>query len=85
MISVAKENLRAGKGFTMESVKPLAMDMDDSKFRPYHGDDAGHAAGVGAGTGAGTVSGSCTACGAVSDNAVAAVAERLGEGVDAAE
>ena len=70
MISVAKENLRAGKGFVMESVKPLAMDMDDSKFRPFHGDDAASAG-----------SGSCSACGAVSDDAVAAVAERLGHNV----
>lgn len=77
MISVAKENLRAGKGFIMQSVKPLAMDMDDSKFRPYHGDDAGS----GARGGAGAAGGSCSACGAVTDDAVAAVAERLGEGV----
>ena len=77
MISVAKENLRAGKGFTMQSVKPLAMDMDDSKFRPYHGDDAGS----GARGGTGAAGGSCSACGAVTDDAVAAVAERLGEGV----
>ena len=75
--SVAKENLRAGKGFTMQSVKPLAMDMDDSKFRPYHGDDAGS----GARGGTGAAGGSCSACGAVTDDAVAAVAERLGEGV----
>ncbi len=90
MISVAKENLRAGKGFKMEHIQPLAMDMDDSKFRPYHGDDAGHAAaGVGsaartataAGGGSAAAAGACSACGAVSDDAVAAVAERLGSNV----
>ena len=36
MISVAKENLRAGKGFVMEPVHPLEMDAVDSKFRPHH-------------------------------------------------
>ena len=36
MISVAKENLRAGKGFKMEPVSPLAMDAVDQKFRPHH-------------------------------------------------
>ena len=36
MISVAKENLRAGKGFVMERVKPLAMDEVDQRFRPAH-------------------------------------------------
>ncbi len=36
MISVAKENLRQGKGFTMERIKPLAMDEVDQRFRPMH-------------------------------------------------
>ena len=36
MISVANENLRAGKGFVMEPVHPLEMDAVDSKFRPHH-------------------------------------------------
>ena len=36
MISVAKENLRQGKGFTMECIKPLAMDEVDQRFRPMH-------------------------------------------------
>ena len=36
MISVAKENLRAGKGFVMEPVHPLEMDAVDNKFRPHH-------------------------------------------------
>ena len=80
MISVAKENMRAGKGFTMESVKPLAMDMDDSKFRPDHTGDAGHGA-AGAVRGGAAEAGSCTACGAVTEDAVASVAERLGTGV----
>ena len=80
MISVAKENMRAGKGFTMESVKPLAMDMDDSKFRPDHTGDAGHGA-AGAVRGGAAAAGSCTACGAVTEDAVASVAERLGAGV----
>ena len=41
MISVAKENMRAGKGFKMERIKPLEMDAVDSKFRPSHeGGDA---------------------------------------------
>ncbi len=64
MISVAKENMRAGKGFTLQHIKPLEMDAVDSKFRPHHGEDEG-------------ASGSCTACGAVSEEAVAAVADRL--------
>ena len=73
MISVAKENLRAGKGFKMQSVKPLAMDMDDSKFRPHHEEGTDPLAAAS--------QGSCAACGAVSDEAVAAVAERIGQGV----
>jgi hypothetical protein len=40
MISVAKENMRAGKGFTLERIKPLEMDAVDSKFRPHHAEDA---------------------------------------------
>ena len=36
MISVAKENMRAGKGFVMEHIAPLEMDAVDSKFRPHH-------------------------------------------------
>ena len=65
MISVAKENLRAGKGFTMEHITPLEMDAVDSKFRPHHADDEGcHGA-----------------CGAADEAAVAAVAERLGRNV----
>ena len=82
MISVAKENMRAGKGFKMESVKPLAMDMDDSKFRPDHTGDEGHtASGIAPAAGVSSDTGACRACGAVSDEVVAAVAERLGEGV----
>ena len=38
MISVAKENLRQGRGFKMERIKPLAMDEVDQKFRPSHED-----------------------------------------------
>ena len=64
MISVAKENMRAGKGFTMESVKPLAMDMDDSKFRPDHTGDAGHGGRWRPCGGSAAEAGSCTACGA---------------------
>ncbi|HJG31664.1 MAG TPA: 2-hydroxyacyl-CoA dehydratase [Collinsella ihuae] len=75
MISVAKENMRAGKGFTLEHIKPLEMDAVDSKFRPHHAedddtrnplDDRGD---------------SCRACGAVSEDTMAAVADRLGKGV----
>ncbi len=77
MISVAKENLRAGKGFKMQSVKPLAMDMDDSKFRPHHEEGTDPLAAAS--------QGSCAACGAVSDEAVAAVAERIGQGVGVGE
>ena len=65
MISVAKENLRAGKGFKMEPVRPLAQDMVDQKFRPHHEGDS-------CGTGG---------CGAFGDDAVERVAERLGRGV----
>ena len=68
MISVAKENLRAGKGFTMESVKPLAMDEVSQKFRPHHDEYEG-------------CGGSGCGCGAVSEDAVSAVAERLGRGL----
>ena len=39
MISVAKENMRAGKGFMMEHIAPLEMDAVDSKFRPHHPTD----------------------------------------------
>ncbi|MDN0064873.1 2-hydroxyacyl-CoA dehydratase [Collinsella ihumii] len=75
MISVAKENMRAGKGFTLEHIKPLEMDAVDSKFRPHHAEDDDtrnplHDRGD-----------SCRACGAVSEDAVAAVADRLGKGV----
>lgn len=68
MISVAKENLRAGRGFTMESVKPLVRDAVDARLRTSHG-----GAGEGAGCGG--------SCGAFGDDAVAQVAERLGRGV----
>ena len=70
MISVAKENLRAGKGFTMESVRPLERDAVSQAFRPHH------PAGEG---------GSCATggCGAFGEDAVAQVAERLGAGVGA--
>ncbi len=61
MISVAKENLRAGKGFTMEHIAPLKMDEVTGQMRPHHPEDD-----------------SCTSCGAVSEDAVAEVAERLG-------
>ena len=61
----------------MQGVMPVGMDMGESKCRPYHGEDAGG----GARGGAGAAGGSCSACGAVTDDAVAAVAERLGEGV----
>ncbi|MBY4798209.1 2-hydroxyacyl-CoA dehydratase [Collinsella sp. AGMB00827] len=37
MISVAKENLRAGKGFHMEGIRPLALDEVDAHFRPDTG------------------------------------------------
>ena len=83
---IAVEAMRAGKGFKMEHIRPLAMDMDDSKFRPDHTGDEGRAAddadrAAGAASPAAASSSGCTACGAVSDEAVAAVAERLGEGV----
>ena len=77
MISVAKENMRAGKGFKMESVKPLAMDEVDQKFRPNHEGDSGRAAA------SASPAGACGSCGAFGEDAVAAVAERLGEGVGA--
>ena len=88
MISVAKENLRAGKGFTMEPVRPLALDEVDSKFRPHHPEDAderdprhGAPSGVIAPEDIVPPSAGCTSCGAVTDDAVAAVAERLAAGV----
>ena len=33
--------MRAGKGFTLQHIKPLEMDAVDSKFRPHHGEDEG--------------------------------------------
>ena len=88
MISVAKENLRAGKGFTMEPVRPLALDEVDSKFRPHHPEDAderdprhGAPSGVIAPEDIVPPSAGCTSCGAVTDDAVTAVAERLAAGV----
>ena len=77
MISVAKENMRAGKGFTLERIKPLEMDAVDSKFRPHHAEDADARNPLDGAAG-------CGSCGAVTDDAVAAVAERLGEGVGSA-
>ncbi len=77
MISVAKENMRAGKGFTLERIKPLEMDAVDSKFRPHHAEDADARNPLDGAAG-------CSSCGAVTDDAVAAVAERLGEGVGSA-
>ena len=81
MISVAKENLRAGKGFTMEHIKPLELDAVDSKFRPHHftpGSRAGESAcadGCGCGCG-----GSGTASDAL-EAEVDATARRLGRGL----
>ena len=87
MISVAKENLRAGKGFTME---PIAMERRgsvDGKFRPHHPEGEGVSTGTAAvrpdgasAVDAGACGGSCSA---LSDDAVSAVAEHLGAGVDA--
>ena len=58
------------------------MHTQDSKFRPDHSGDEGHtAAGAASAAGASSDMDACRACGAVSDEAVAAVAERLGEGV----
>ena len=37
MISVAKENLRAGKGFKLEKVAPLAMDEVSGQMRAHDG------------------------------------------------
>ena len=71
MISVAKENMRAGKGFTLEHIKPLEMDAVDAHFRPHHAEDADMRNPLE------DEGGSCRACGAVSEEAVAAVAERL--------
>ena len=79
MISVAKENLRTGKGFTMERIKPLEMDAVDSKFRPHHFSSASQAD-----------EGSCAeSCGCVTPAAESdaleveadAVARRLGRGL----
>ena len=63
MISVAKENLRAGKGFKLEKVAPLTMDEVTGQMRPQS-DTCGEGG-----------------CSAVGEDAVAAVAERLGRGV----
>ena len=68
MISVAKENLRRGRGFTMESVKPLRRDEVSQRFRPSH---EGDACGVGVGA----------SCSAVGDDAVERIAARLGRGL----
>ncbi|MBE6468738.1 MAG: CoA activase [Coriobacteriaceae bacterium] len=65
MISVAKENMRAGRGFKMESAKPLARDEVSARFRPGHG--GGSSCGGG--------------CGAFGEDAVDQVVERLGRGV----
>lgn len=88
MISVAKENLRAGKGFKMEHIQPLALDEVDSKFRLHHTEDDDTRDPR---EGAPNIirpedlipptEGSCTTCGAVSEEAVEAIAERLGQGV----
>ena len=74
MISVAKENLRAGKGFKMEHIAMERRGSVDGKFRPHHPESEG--AGATCATGA---------CGAVSEDAVAQVAERLSAGVGASE
>ena len=37
MISVAKENMRAGKGFKLEKVAPLAMDEVTGQMRDHDG------------------------------------------------
>lgn len=37
MISVAKENMRAGKGFKLEKVAPLAMDEVTGQMRAHDG------------------------------------------------
>lgn len=65
MISVAKENMRAGRGFKMEGVKPLTRDEVSARFRPGH--DGGSSCGG--------------SCGAFGEDAVEQVAERLGRGV----
>lgn len=57
MISVAKENMRAGRGFTMQSVAPLKLDEVDRHFRPHHDDDK--SGGCGCGSGCGGSAGSC--------------------------
>ena len=87
MISVAKENLRQGRGFKMERIKPLAFDEVDQHFRPHHAEDADDRNPLEGKPGVITPAdivppaSGCASCGAVSDDAVAAVAERLSEGV----
>ena len=72
MISVAKENLRAGKGFKMEHIAMERRGSIDGKFRPHHPESEGASCATGT-------------CGAVSEDAVAQVAERLSAGVGARE
>ena len=36
MISVAKENLRAGKGFVMEPIATVRRDSVTSRMKPHH-------------------------------------------------
>ena len=79
MISVAKENLRAGKGFKMEQIAMERRGSVDGKFRPHHPESEGASCGVPAAVGAGA--GVAGSCGAFSEEAVARVAERLGAGV----
>ena len=82
MISVAKENMRAGKGFTMEEVAPLHKDAVDQRFRPGRGDTEEHFEGRKADSaGAAGADARDAERNAVSEEAVEAVAERLGRGV----
>ena len=77
MISVAKENLRAGKGFVMERVKPLAMDEVDQRFRPARDEGADPLARARAAAGAEEPCGG--SCGIDPDKLAAEVNERLAE------
>ena len=36
MISVAKENMRAGKGFVMEPIATIRRDSVTSRMKPHH-------------------------------------------------
>ncbi|QWT18251.1 2-hydroxyacyl-CoA dehydratase [Collinsella sp. zg1085] len=72
MISVAKENLRAGRGFTMQAIKPLKRDEVSACFRPGHQGDSYQRSNEDACGGG---------CSGINEAAIAQVAARLSAGV----